>query len=366
MWIASENTQPAEWAPRTADSTSVLVTGGAGFIGSALVRQLLDSGRRVVVVDDLSSGRLSRLPEHRALEFFQADLCQPGCLNEQLGAGRNFEAVFHLAARVGVRAVLRDPEGCRSGNLAAVKELMSYLAGLPEGNRGRLFAASTSEVYRDRCEPLLESDALREVDGVGRWAYAASKVRAEQLIDSCAQLWSAAVQPVHLRFFNVVGPGQDSVGGMVLPAFIERARAAQPLKVHGVGEEVRTFAHVREVSQTLLALLESSAVPAGALNIGGSARTQIRDLARLVLEHIPGNAGLEFVDPRVDCGAGFEGIGHREPDLNRLRSCDVPVPALDLVAIVQDCVLHHRSEVNKATDERQRPEPHSPCASPVS
>ena len=338
------------------------MTGAAGFIGSRLVRQLLDAGRGVLAIDDFSGGWPERLPDHPRFEFHAGDVAEVGGLEALLCGAGPVDAVVHLAARVGVRAVLRDPEGCRSSNLRGVREILRAVQALPSDSRPRVLAASSSEVYAESFGALAEGDATRRTDAVGRWAYAASKLRGEEILDEARALWPTSRRPVHLRFFNVAGPGQDSESGMVLPTFVERALRGEPLPVHGDGSQVRTFAHVDEVGRILRRLVEHPSLPAGALNVGGRARTSIRDLAACVVRAAATTSAIEFTDPRRACGSEFEEIRFREPALERLRTLGLEEPNLSLEAIVADTVRRHPALI--------RPRPRSArgttCVSPAS
>ena len=181
--------------PASSFSGSVLVTGGAGFVGARVVRGLLAAGSRVVVADDLSCGDASRLPlGHSRLTLHPLDVTAPRGLTALLGEEGPFDALLHLAARVGVRRVLADPEGCRTEHRAAAGEIVAALRALPGSRRPRLVAASTSEVYQDCVEPLTEGHPLRCQDGEGRWAYAASKLEVERTLDA-APVDSAGSHP---------------------------------------------------------------------------------------------------------------------------------------------------------------------------
>ena len=323
---------------------SILVTGGAGFIGAALVRELAVRGHAVCALDDESSGSFTRLDEDPRTEESRRGSIERvrGAVESALPADlRRFDAIVHLAARVGVAAVVRDPEECRARNVSSTRALARAWSTCARDVR--VFAASTSEVYRPSSRPLREDAPVRDRDAVGRWAYAASKLAGEALLDDAWRARGGAVSrgPVHLRFFNVVGPGQDSSQGMVLPTFVEHALASRPLPVHGEGSAVRTLAHVDDVAVTLADLLEHPSVPAGPLNVGGTARGSVRELAELVMRRVAGAPGVARLDPRVVVGPSFEDIPWREPDLTRLRSLGVRVPERDLDAIVRDTVARH-------------------------
>jgi UDP-glucose 4-epimerase len=319
----STRTQPS--------AQSVWITGGAGFIGSALARALVAQGRSVVVTDDESSGSFERLAAVPRVQRVHGS-----ALSLPADAG----CVVHLAARVGVGPVVRDPEACREHNVAATRALVSALRRVPASARPRMFAASSSEVYLPSSAPLRESDPLRSTTDRGRWAYAAAKVACERMLDD-ARLGSAARAPVHLRFFNVVGPGQDSAHGMVLPTFVEHALAGLPIPVHGDGRSVRTFAHVDDVAQTLCALFDLPHLDGGPLNIGGTARASVMEVAECVLALSKSRAGIVHVDPRRTVGPAFEDIAWREPDLSRLRGLGLSVPSRSLESIVGDMLERH-------------------------
>lgn len=340
----------------------VLLTGAAGFIGARLAGELLREGWRVLGVDDFSGSWPERLPGHPAFEFRELDVSEPAALARLVQEEGPFDDLVHLAARVGVRAVLRDPEGCRRSNLKGVEEVLRAVEAHPEGLRPRVLFASSSEVYAERRGPSREGDPTRPPQAPGRWAYAASKLLGEERLAASAHLWSPGRGPLFLRFFNVVGPGQDAESGMVLPTFVERALAGQSLPVHGSGEQVRTFAHVEQVARVLRALLERRELPGGPLNVGGVAKTTIGDLARCVGRCAASASRPESCDPRRAQGANFEGIEYREPDLGRLAALGVPVPSASLEEIVADSLAHH---ANHARPAPRAADP-APCASPAS
>lgn len=323
--------------------SSVLITGGAGFIGSCVALQLEHIGARVVAVDDLSATpgpRDLQQPGVQGLE--RMDVTRPGALHEVLVRHGPFDCVLHLAAVVGVPRVLADPQTCFRRNIDGVQALIEAIAALPAMDRPRVLAASSSEVYADSAAPLDESSTLRAPCTDGRWAYATSKREGECLLDAAISLWREGQGPVHLRLFNVVGPGQSARSGMVMPTFVEQALSRRPLSVHGDGDQVRSFADVREVGDALVALLRHPRLPAGSLNVGGTVHASVLDLARRVAcasRRIGGvEAKIEHVDPRHTVALDFVDVDRRTPGLSRLRKLGVELPSRALQRIVDDAV----------------------------
>lgn len=327
------------------DTHHVLITGAAGFIGASVARVLLDAGVRVTGLDDLSAGRRERLvpfaggKDGALFRFIQGDVRdREGLLRTILGETDPqrgpVDTVLHLAGRVGVRRVLQDPTGCEEENLAGASSIAAAVRfARGRGRSVRVVAASTSEVYAESSEPLAETSLLRPLAAEGRWRYAASKLASEEAIDRVVD------GAIHLRFFNVVGPGQDAASGMVLPRFIEAAREGSPLCIHGRGDQVRTFAHVDAVARDVAVLAapgaflgsERAALFEGALNLGGMAKATIAELAEMVADAVAVQTGQpparrDFVDPSVDVGKNFEDVLHRVPDLCRLRGLGLSSP----------------------------------------
>ncbi|MDA1263649.1 MAG: NAD-dependent epimerase/dehydratase family protein [Planctomycetota bacterium] len=324
----------------------VLVTGGAGFIGASTTRALLARGAEVVVADDFSVGSQERLPTgDPGLTVLPVDVAAPGAMAGLLGEFGALHAVVHLAARVGVARVLSDPEGCWREHVAMGRELLTALQACAPAQRPRLLAASTSEVYADGAGALDEEAPVRSLAGRGRWAYAASKLAVERLLDASAHLWPTGEGPVHLRFFNVVGPGQDMDGGMVLPRFVQQALAGEPLTVHGDGRQTRTFAHVDDVAADLTELVARGHVPAGPLNLGGAASCTIEELAHAVVRHAGSDSSVSLVDPTKHVSPRFEAVRLRRPNLSRAQALGLGLRARSLDEIVEATLAAARAAV---------------------
>ena len=351
------------------DTPHVLITGAAGFIGASVARVLVEAGAKVTGMDDLSAGRLDRLDpllrtearsQDRPFRFVEGDVRdRERLLGTILGDTESpVDSVLHLAGRVGVRRVLQDPLGCEEENLEGAKSLAAAVRiARGQGRSIRVVAASTSEVYAESSDPLSETSALRPVVAEGRWRYAASKRVAEEVIDRVLD------GAVHLRFFNVVGPGQDAESGMVLPRFIEAARQGEALRIHGQGSQVRTFAHVDAVARDVAVLAapraffssDAAASFQGPINVGGMARATIAELAEQVTRAVALHSGRDsaphqFVDPSVDVAGNFEDVHHRVPDLRLLRTLGLAAERRGsapwaLEDIVRDAVQRHGSGV---------------------
>lgn len=317
-----------------------LISGGAGLIGRALALELSGRGRRVTVLDDLSGhSSFPKLPD--GVECVRADV-RDGAALEALCRRLRPDTLFHLAAIVGVRRVLRDPVEAYESSLAGTRACLRAQRAL--AGRMRIVFASSSEVYAEQPGPLDEQATVRTQTG-GRWAYAAAKLACERLV------LAADPDSRVLRFFNVVGPGQSAEAGMVLPRFVERARAGLDLELYGSGAARRTYAHVDEVARVLGELEQHPHWNTPILNVGGSARASARELAECVLRLSASKAGLRQVDPRQELGGSFEEVGSREPALARLAELGIELPSRSLEAIVGDML------------ERHPHKEHMPCAS---
>jgi UDP-glucose 4-epimerase len=315
-----------------------LVTGGAGFIGSHLVEALLARGRRVVVLDDLSTGSLANLDAvrtHPQLHFVRDSILNEQHLNELL---EEADEVYHLAAVVGVRRVLDDPERTVATNVEPVEAMLRYLEHHPKP----LFLASTSEVYgKNPKSPLAEDDDL--VFGPttrGRWVYACSKAIDEYL--ALAQHQRAGLPVVIGRFFNVVGPRQVGEYGMVLPRFVDCALQGRPLLVHGDGRQVRCFAHVADVVDAILKLMACPSAYGRVFNLGSDMPVTIRELADTVVRLVNPQAEVEHIAYEKAFPSGFEDIRCRIPDLSRVRQTIDYQPRFALEDIIHAVVAAKR------------------------
>lgn len=328
--------------PAGSDPKRVLVTGGAGFIGSHLVDALLERwpDAVIVVVDDLSTGRRSNLDAAlerggERVELIEADVCEAIA---DLQCRDPFGRIYHLAAAVGVQRVVEDPIACIETNVFSTSALLRYASA--HGKPPTLIASS-SEVYgKSPSSPFREEDdCLYGPTTSLRWSYACSKAIDEYL--ALAHQRASELPVVVARLFNTVGPRQVGEYGMVLPRFVRAALAGSPLTVFGDGSQTRCFVDVRDVVPAMIGLLEAGSAPGGSdphrvFNIGSDEPISISELARLVCEELSSSSEIDFVSFERAMGDGFEDLAQRKPDLNRVRSLIGFEPKISLRKTVQD------------------------------
>ncbi|HEX2838054.1 MAG TPA: NAD-dependent epimerase/dehydratase family protein [Phycisphaerales bacterium] len=313
----------------------VLVTGGAGFIGSHLTDLLLSRGHDVVVVDDLSTGRRGNLPAHHDHLTFIHDSLEHA-LGTSLRAER-FDSIHHLAAAVGVKLVVEDPIRSISTNIHAAGALLEFaVTHGPGGSPAPTLIASSSEVYGKAAKsPFSEDDdVVYGPTHVARWSYACSKAIDEYL--ALAYHKQHRLPVVVARFFNTVGPRQVGDYGMVLPRFVSAALRGVPLEVHGDGTQSRCFCDVRDVSGVLPTLLDAPACHGRVFNIGSDRVVTIRELADIVLRVTGSSSGVRTVPYAEAYSTGFEDLRQRRPDLARIGEAVGFRPTIPLEKTIQD------------------------------
>lgn len=313
----------------------VLVSGGAGFIGSHLADLLLARGDHVTVVDDLSTGRRSNLPvTHPRLRFVEADLRHA---LEAFGKGERFDQLYHLAAAVGVALIVSDPIRSIDTNIEQTSALLRFAATRgPGGKPATTLIASSSEVYgKSAKSPFHEDDdVVYGPTTVPRWSYACSKGVDEYL--ALAYHQQHGVPVVVARFFNTVGPRQVGEYGMVLPRFVAAALKGETLRVFGDGAQSRCFCDVRDVSEALPVMLEAKACHGRVFNLGSDRVISIRELAELVIRTLESSSKVALVPYSEAYGGNFEDLRQRRPDLSRVRSAVNFSPRITLEQTIRD------------------------------
>ena len=315
----------------------VLVTGGAGFIGSHLVERLLGEERHVYVVDDLSTGGLDNLravSSHPRFHLIVDSVLNFPLLNEIIA---NVREVVHLAAVVGVKRVLEQPVTTITTNVRGTEIILD----LCNRHRTKVFVASTSEIYGKGGEHL-DEDHDRVMGSVcnWRWAYACTKEMDEFL--AIAYHAEHGLPVIIGRLFNIVGPRQTGEYGMVLPTFVRQALAGEELTVYGDGEQRRCFCHVEDTVDAIVRLMACEPAVGDIFNIGVEEEITIRALAEKVIERTGSRSRVQLIPYGDAYGSGFEDMDRRQPDAAKIERTVGWRPARTLDAIIDETIAYHR------------------------
>ena len=325
----------------TAEKRSVLVTGGAGFIGSHLCELLLDSGSEVFALDDLSTGserNIFHLAERPGFHLVVDSVLSPSVVSELV---HRCDVVYHLAAVVGVRLIVEQPGHTLLTNVQGTENVLEYCSRFGK----RVLVASSSEVYGDHPkEASLEEDA-RRIYGpttARRWAYADTKAIDEFL--ALARHDEQGLPCVIARLFNTVGPRQSGQYGNVVPRFVEAALAGRPLEVHGDGTQTRCFCHVSDTVRALQALMDDTSTSGQIYNVGSTERVRIGELAERVKRATGSRSETVFVPYEEVFDRGIEEeMFHRAPSIEKIAAAVGWRPTIDLDGILADIVAHARA-----------------------
>ena len=322
----------------------VLITGGAGFIGSHLAERLVARGDQVTALDDLSTGRMENLATLAGHERFA---CHLGSVTDAplvAALVDRADIVVHLAAAVGVRLIIARPVHTIETNVRGTEVVLSAAA-----RAARLvLLASTSEVYGKGAQvPFREGDDLvLGATAHSRWAYACSKALDEWLAFA---YWRERGAPVIIaRLFNTVGPRQTGRYGMVLPNLAEQALRGEPMTVFGSGEQSRCFAHVADVVEAILRLLATAAAVGEVFNVGSDREITINALAAMVRAAAKSTSSIVHVPYAEAYAPGFEDMERRVPDVGKLTRATGFAPTTPLEQIVADVLADHRGQLGRS------------------
>jgi len=298
----------------------ILVTGGAGFIGSHLVQAYLEQGDEVYVIDDLSTGSQENIQpfiEDDRLKgrfFFNNDtILNQDCLLELIGT---CDVVFHLAAAVGVRYILENPLESIRINIQGTEKVLELCAKFKK----KVLITSSSEVYGKHVHaPLVETDNI--VYGPSskfRWSYAASKLMDE--FTALAYYRTNGLKTVIARLFNTVGPRQTGAYGMVLPRFVSQALQNLPLTVYGDGKQSRTFTYVKDVVAALMGLMDHEKSVGEVFNVGGIEEITIADLAQKIISATGSASRIQLIPYEEAFEKDFEDMQRRVPSIEKIKN----------------------------------------------
>jgi UDP-glucose 4-epimerase len=318
-----------------------LITGGAGFIGSHLSDALAARGDTVLVLDDLSTGRLDNLEsalDGGSVEFVEGSILDEALVDECTAAA---DVCVHLAAAVGVELILDRPLDSLIRNVRGSDNVISSVAR----NGGKVIVASSSEVYgKNNSGPLSEtSDRILGPPSTARWAYATAKAFSEFLANAYAG--ERETEAIVVRLFNTVGPRQRGSYGMVLPRLVGQAIGGEQLTVFGDGNQTRCFTHVADVVEALLLLCEAEEAVGDTFNIGSPHEISILDLAARVIERTGSDSSVTLIPYDEAYPDGFEEIGRRHPDLSRINTVTGWSPTRSIDKMIDDVIAHQSGRV---------------------
>ena len=321
----------------------VLITGGAGFVGSHLADKLIGEGHEITVIDDLSTGRYQNVAHLEGRESFRLiiDTVLNNSLMEELV--RETDRVFHMASAVGVKLIMERPVRTIETIFRGTDIVLAFCSRY----RKRVLIPSTSEVYgKGYSIPFKEGDdLLTGPTDKHRWAYACAKTLDEFL--ALAHWKETRLPVVVVRLFNTVGPRQTGQYGMVVPRFVQSAMRNEPLTVHGDGTQARCFGHVLDVVEGLARAIETPDCFGQVINIGNDQEVSIKELAEKAIELTGSSSRLQFVPYEEVYGEGFEDMQRRVPCLDKAASLLGYRPTRDLEAIINDVANEYRKNLAK-------------------
>jgi UDP-glucose 4-epimerase len=320
---------------------NLLITGGAGFIGSHLVDALLAAGHHVTALDDLSTGSLANLQGVTAnprFKFVQGSVCEKDTLADLV---KGCDSIFHLAAAVGVQLIVDRPVHTISTNIHGTEVILE----LANAFRKKILITSTSEVYGKSTKvPFREDDdILLGSTRFSRWSYACSKMVDEFL--ALAYHAEFGLEVIICRPFNTIGPRQVGDYGMVVPRFVRSALENKPLEIFGTGEQRRCFCNVSDLVSALVKLMERPQAVGEVVNIGNTESITIRGLAEKVIALTGSGSELRFLTHKEGYGRPVDDMFERSPDITKAGQLIGFKPTVRLDETLRQIIAWERSRV---------------------
>jgi UDP-glucose 4-epimerase len=310
----------------------ILVTGGAGFIGSHLCERLINDGHVVTAIDNFSTGRASNLNNLKSVDNFT--LVEGSILDTDILTPlvKDTEYIFHLAAAVGVFNIVNNPLASLLTNIRGTEDILEAA----HATKTPVFLTSSSEVYGKNI-----SDSLKESDDriLGspvtlRWSYSEAKAIDESL--AYAYFIEKQLETRIVRFFNTVGPRQLGAYGMVVPRFVKAALTNEPITIYGDGSQTRCFAHVYDVVDAVIAIAFADSTIGKVINIGNNFEISINGLARKIIEETTSQSEIVYIPYAEAYGDGFEDMERRVPNIDLINQLVGWKPKRDLSTMIAD------------------------------
>ena len=312
----------------------VLVTGGAGFIGSHLADVLIARGDQVVALDNFSTGSTANIKHiTKNFEIIDGDIRNTDLINDTI---KDVDLVFHMAAALGVNTILESPLESISTNITGSEVVLTAAAN----HKKRILIASTSEIYgKNSKQPLSELDD-RVVGSPQkiRWSYSDAKAIEEAMAFSLNQEKGLKVTTV--RLFNTVGPRQSAQYGMVVPRFVKAALNNEPINIYGDGTQSRVFCHVQDAIEALLQIVATDKTINEVYNVGGTGEITIKALAEIIIKQTNSKSTIEYIAYEKAYAPGFEDMQRRVPDISKIKEVIKWQPQRDLTQIISDVASH--------------------------
>lgn len=321
----------------------VLITGGAGFIGSHLSDAYLQRGDEVFIIDDLSTGSIENirhLKDHPRFHYTIDNVNNQPVTAELVD---QCDVIFHLAAAVGVKLIVESPVRTIETNVHSTEVVLA----LANKKKKRVLVASTSEVYGLSSEIPFREDGNLVMGATtkGRWSYACSKAIDEFL---ALAYWREKKLPtIVVRLFNTVGPRQTGQYGMVIPTFVKQALAGRPITVYGSGKQTRCFCHVGDVVGALVNLMDNDKTIGEVFNVGSNEEITILELAKRVKDLANSDSEIVFVPYDEAYEEGFEDMPRRIPDIGKVNGLIGFQPEKKLDAILKSVIEFHTGQERK-------------------
>jgi UDP-glucose 4-epimerase len=310
---------------------NILVTGGAGLIGSHLTEALISLGHNVTVIDNLTTGtkeNLASVINNPLLHYIEGDILDNESIHRIVPG---HDLIFHMAAAVGVKVIMEQPLQSMLTNIEGTKNILEAA----DKHKIKTFIASTSEVYGKNTKMPFSEDDDRTMGATTklRWHYAESKALDEFL--ALAYHDERGLPVVITRFFNTTGERQSADYGMVVPKFIEKAQRNEPIPLFGDGSQQRCFSYVGDIVEALILLMDCEAAVGQVINLGNTEEMTIRELANLIIEMTGSTSEIIEVDPVTVYGKRFEDMPRRVPDLTKITHLTGWKPTTTMRTIVE-------------------------------